>query len=574
MQLQRIGRTGRKRDGYVHVLLAEGREESNWDKANEQYNLVQDSIVRSEQLELYADVERLLPDNIKPEPLEMIMEVEEYEKPSTRRAPKQKEEGFIRVLEQKRKRNDDVKRNMPPGAVSGFVSVKDLIVKQSKKRKKVEEFDPEGGVDDDTDKEIEGGLHGFRRTQSTPGASKSKKQRTASMRSEGTIPKKRKKKEKKSAAVSRQPSTSPDELAIEEAAIDLNLTNHARLLSPSSEASLPQRSAAITAVDSPASPVLQRSASPSASRARSPASRLQSPSEEILSSPSVQRTNPDVGPSSPQEHDISWLVADSEDEESFAVEFVDESGVERSSAAASCSDNTLTADPKSRKPAKTDMLPPEPPYRLYNTHIDDSLGVPEPTLPVRTAGKRRPNVVKNPDILSSSPLMMPPPSQRRLRREPPGDSVAPAPKLKRKKKKKVQDTAEFGKINPWIEVEATHSGDDMSEGSSIGDFVVESEGDRQFLEEHDETQVSPSYQQTQIYRQSLLSQAPTGTGGPVFAKPLVRRGGFGIANRTNTRFQGISSSPQQPNSEDEYELGTFVVDDDAEISYFDDSSQQ
>ncbi|KAI5898666.1 P-loop containing nucleoside triphosphate hydrolase protein, partial [Schizophyllum commune H4-8] len=65
--LQRLGRTGRKRAGVVHVLLAEGREELNLEKAKEAYKHVQQSITRGESLELYADVDRMLPDHIKPE---------------------------------------------------------------------------------------------------------------------------------------------------------------------------------------------------------------------------------------------------------------------------------------------------------------------------------------------------------------------------------------------------------------------------------------------------------------------------------------------------------------------------
>ncbi|KAH9914949.1 P-loop containing nucleoside triphosphate hydrolase protein, partial [Fomitopsis serialis] len=76
--LQRAGRTGRKRCGVVHVLLAEGREDGNWEKAKEKYKFSQDYIVNAEELELYADVERLLPDHVKPECVERVLEVEEY----------------------------------------------------------------------------------------------------------------------------------------------------------------------------------------------------------------------------------------------------------------------------------------------------------------------------------------------------------------------------------------------------------------------------------------------------------------------------------------------------------------
>jgi hypothetical protein len=61
------------------VLLAQDREEKNWDSAQEAYNQVQRAIVHGNQLELYSDVERLLPDNIKPECMEMVMEVQAYD---------------------------------------------------------------------------------------------------------------------------------------------------------------------------------------------------------------------------------------------------------------------------------------------------------------------------------------------------------------------------------------------------------------------------------------------------------------------------------------------------------------
>lgn len=79
-KLQRIGRTGRKRDGYVEVLLSEGREEKNWQTAIQQYEDVQQSIVKGRDLELYADVERLLPDDARPKCVETVMEIIPYER--------------------------------------------------------------------------------------------------------------------------------------------------------------------------------------------------------------------------------------------------------------------------------------------------------------------------------------------------------------------------------------------------------------------------------------------------------------------------------------------------------------
>ena len=110
--MQRVGRSGRKREGYVHVLLAERREEKNWNKAREAYNQVQRSVVRGDQLELYTDVERLLPDYIKPECLEMVMEIQEYDPSTTETSHETAGKG----PNKKRKRNDDPARDITPGA--------------------------------------------------------------------------------------------------------------------------------------------------------------------------------------------------------------------------------------------------------------------------------------------------------------------------------------------------------------------------------------------------------------------------------------------------------------------------
>jgi superfamily II DNA/RNA helicase len=76
LQLQRVGRTGRKRKGYVDVLLAEDREELKWQKALQSYKEVQDSITGGEQLELYQDVKRLLPEHLTPRCLQTVVDTE------------------------------------------------------------------------------------------------------------------------------------------------------------------------------------------------------------------------------------------------------------------------------------------------------------------------------------------------------------------------------------------------------------------------------------------------------------------------------------------------------------------
>lgn len=88
-QLQRIGRTGRKKDGDIAVLVAEGKEETNFEKAKEAYNMVQNSITKGDHIELYTDVPRLLSSNDHPQPREMVMPIVGYRREaSTAKASK------------------------------------------------------------------------------------------------------------------------------------------------------------------------------------------------------------------------------------------------------------------------------------------------------------------------------------------------------------------------------------------------------------------------------------------------------------------------------------------------------
>ena len=121
-------------------------------------------------------------------------------------------------------------------------------------------------------------------------------------------------------------------------------------------------------------------------------------------------------------------------------------------------------------------------------------------------------------------------------------------------------------FNPLFDFAAVHSGDETSEGLSEPENDVEDEYDRLFLQQLPETQLSASYDQTLAYRQSLFTQAPAGSKAPVFANRPVRPGMFRNTETSSRRRPFVPSSPS--NSEpDEYAFGSFVVDDEAEISY-------
>lgn len=673
-QLQRVGRTGRKRLGYVHVLLAEGREEANWNKAREAYNDVQRSIVRGEQLEFYDDVERLLPDHIKPQCLEMVMEIEEYD----RSAAEKSRENVTQEPSKKRKRNDDPTRDIPPGACTGFVSVAELLAKQKvKKRKKTTKFNEHAGLDDDTDEEIEAGLFAPRRAASTSAASaKPPKSKLKRAKTTGNDGKKRKSSTSKQAKVykaadsaemtlsqfSRQGAEDSDDMEIERGLRNTSLPSpHEPSPSPmrsSPDVPLAQNRSIIDICTSAAP---SRSPSPrnhyrcsrsTQSSGNVPASEHRSPSPLMspvaLSDDAVPELdqeillNPGEREVVVEDDSLAWLLEDSDD-----------AGVVASSPAAPCRQRSgsqpsdaieiedselenespivLTSSPM-QSPAhgppttlpNRDMPPPAlPPPRLrLEPDVAAPIPVaPSPSLPVRPAGFR---AKRNPSAMaqiaqhsSSSPLHPPPPSQKRLYRRdhrndddsdpdsdshtPPSPTSAsprprpPPPKKQRRLKRagriqKVRDTAEAARLIPWIDVEAGHSGDDVSSGGEEScDEEQESESDRLFAADFQPTQPSsPSYDQSAVYRQSLLSQAPLPPGNgnnnrkvtsvPRFAAPPVRRGApLGLPARTAAAAAGAgagerervarSSSPIPPDEEDYYMLGSFVVDDDAEISF-------
>ena len=157
---------------------------------------------------------------------------------------------------------------------------------------------------------------------------------------------------------------------------------------------------------------------------------------------------------------------------------------------------------------------------------------------------------------------MPPPSQRRIQRQ--SESPQPSPALRKPKKRKFKDLAAAQKANPWLDVEATHSGDERSVGSS--DVENEDGYEPSFVRDVPETQVSPSYDQSAVYRRSLMTQAPEGSRqGPIFANRPAARGWSVLGGRRTSLF--VPSSPRYEDEDDEYEFGSFVVQDDEDASF-------
>ncbi|KAH9487144.1 ATP-dependent DNA helicase mph1 [Psilocybe cubensis] len=337
--IQRFGRTGRKRAGFIHVLLAEGREENNVEKAEAMYKEVQKMVNKGQLYELYEDVERLIPDHIKPECIEKVVEIQQYVREDGRKKASPK-----KTAATKRKRNDDVGRNIPDGASTGFVSVRDLVVKGAKKTKKVtlpKDFDALG-KDDETDEELESGsiLPLPRRTQSAiPGSSKAQKPAAkGKLRKAATLggtkaskPVKKKTMEiPTSSQFSQQGMDDSDDMDIESGIISLtnkgksNTQSKAPVnMSPTPEPS-PKR---MKRLDDSVIELFDESGESHASPIRRrflPRNRSSTPEntpDDAVQVPSPPQENPD------EEHnqDMSWLV--DEDDDNLNFEIVDSSPI-------------------------------------------------------------------------------------------------------------------------------------------------------------------------------------------------------------------------------------------------------
>lgn len=633
--------------------------------------------MRGDQLELYGDVERLLPAHVKPECLERKMDIEQY----VREEKGKKVAVGANAPAKKRKRDGDgMGMSIPTGASSGFVKASEL----KRKKPKLKEFDPLAGEDDDTDREIEAGLHGPRRTVSTsatPSESRKKTLRKATTMDGRKKSSKEKKEKKKKSPKPRQvePLTvsqfwrkgldDSDDMEIEKGIDLIPKTSRGRSESSSSPSlsPVPERSKSpkywtsspdIVFLDdnvaakppvnprggtfrSPArakpSSSLRRSKSPKywtsspdmqivddvidissshPSRSNSPAPQSHGSRSRVERSPSSKSASPLREVSGIENKSIAWLLSDDDDPD---IQIVDSSPISRTSFTHSppnrsgtdfkakhfqvrCSANNSRVSHKPEpddsvivveedssdilpsKPATTSspsiplrfsgnskpkklvknvaMPPPDLPVRLtIPSPISTSdQEYPEPSFSVRAIGRRPTKRIVTPREPESPLLDMPPPSQRRLQRK---RSPAPAPRPSKRKPL----PNEPSKHNPWIDVEAVHSGNEMSEGSSQFD-EVETEFDRQFLQGLPESQVSPSYDQTLAYRQSLFTQAPAIGKAPVFAnRPATRGARFSSRLGSRPRPLLSSSPPIDDEEPNDYAMGSFVVDDDAEITY-------
>jgi len=322
----------------IHALLSEEHEELNIEKAEAAYREVQKHINRGELYELYGDVERLIPEHLKPECIEKVVEIQEYVRDKA--SPRKKATAALGI---KRKRNDDVMRNIPDSASTGFVSVRDLIVKNAsktkmKKVKMSKDFDADG-KDDDTDQDIESGriMAPICRTQSaaagpSTASSTKTKEREKLIKSSTIRPKESNPQSKKKVApptskqFAKQGTDDPGDIDIEQGVISTRQSDRAN---PPQDSDEDERD-------------LPRQKSPlKRSQSRTILSLSPEPSMEPLAAV-VELTDSERGPLSPNSahypspmrqspakrslrrgDDMGWLVDD--DEDNLRIDIVDSS---------------------------------------------------------------------------------------------------------------------------------------------------------------------------------------------------------------------------------------------------------
>ena len=485
----------------------------------------------------------------------------------------------------KRKRNADIQRNVPALACMGFIRASDLTGKSSKKRKTTEpeekDFDMQG-VDDDTDKELESGMivPAPRRTKSSAAStSKPKMEKKTRVRRAAThdggsknVKSKKKPDKAKSGGFFESEADDPDDSDIK---------------SPPKTPKTKKREGSKEKTSSPTKP---SEASPKRAKRVTRQQPEPSPADAVIN---ITDSEPDVveltasHPPSTSQHisdDLSWVV---QDDDEMDIDIASPSPLAVRSKAEVPSQ---IIDPSSLSPAvrgtksgqqwgndcngtekrdqggqlhdsftegSTGRNGAQPEFSA-ECIASSSPGLPIATFPVHRAGKgRSKNIQWDANVnIESSPCEEVP--LKRLRRHPPSSTP-----VRRKKKQKM--TAFEAQDNPLFDVVANHSGDEVSEGGSNSEDYVETESDRAFIKNSPLTQAPGFYEQSQVYRRSLFTQVPgqVDPDMPEFAQGPSRPNLF---RRQRARL-AIQPSSSPVRGSDDYEFGSFVVRDDAEISF-------
>ncbi|NXF36647.1 FANCM protein, partial [Nyctibius bracteatus] len=91
--VQRMGRTGRRRQGRIVVILAEGREERTYNQSQSNKRSIHKAIAGSKTLHFYQHSPRMIPEGINPKLHKMFITAEKYEPSSSRMLSKERRSG-------------------------------------------------------------------------------------------------------------------------------------------------------------------------------------------------------------------------------------------------------------------------------------------------------------------------------------------------------------------------------------------------------------------------------------------------------------------------------------------------
>lgn len=124
--LQRMGRTGRKREGNIYMLMTK-QEESKIDHALDGYKFIQKELNKNTRFE-YSPKNRILPAVLKPTREDVLIEIppENEELLKSGNVDKQVEESISKVVKGKKKKVLAKKFFMPDNAITRFVSAGEL----------------------------------------------------------------------------------------------------------------------------------------------------------------------------------------------------------------------------------------------------------------------------------------------------------------------------------------------------------------------------------------------------------------------------------------------------------------
>lgn len=100
--------------------MTEGREEKNWDKANDAYTDVQNALISNKIFELYVDGDRMLPKEVKPEVDKVEIKALPLDLTTMTMVGQGKLDRKTTAEEKKEKKKRDAKLNVPNDAFLGF----------------------------------------------------------------------------------------------------------------------------------------------------------------------------------------------------------------------------------------------------------------------------------------------------------------------------------------------------------------------------------------------------------------------------------------------------------------------